>query len=78
MFIYRFFIVIDNFNEDGDVAFQKHLEFHRLTLKFEANDLINFVQGVGGSESVYEKKIDSVKLDVSKLPASYSSRRNEL
>jgi hypothetical protein len=32
-------------------------------LKPEPNDLINSVQGIGGSESVYEKKIDSIKLD---------------
>ena len=38
---------------------------HKLDLKPEADDLINSVQGVGGSESVYEKKIDSIKLDVS-------------
>jgi len=38
---------------------------HKLGLKPEANDLINSVQGVGGSESVYEKKIDSIKFDVS-------------
>lgn len=37
----------------------------KLGLKPEANDLINSVQGVGGLESVYEKKIDSIKLDVS-------------
>jgi predicted aspartyl protease len=38
---------------------------HKLGLKPEANDLINSVQSVGGLESVYEKKIDSIKLDVS-------------
>lgn len=36
---------------------------HKLGLKPEPNDLINSVQGVGGTESVYEKKIDSIKLD---------------
>jgi len=38
---------------------------HKLGLKPEANDLINSVQGVGGSELVYEKIINYIKLDVS-------------
>lgn len=34
-----------------------------LELKPEPTDVINSVQGVGGSESVIEKKIDIIKLD---------------
>ena len=36
---------------------------NKLGLKPEPTDIINSVQGVGGSETVIEKKIDSVCLD---------------
>lgn len=37
----------------------------KLGLKPEPTDIINSVQGVGGSETVIEKVIDSITLDVS-------------
>jgi predicted aspartyl protease len=36
---------------------------HRLGMKPEPTDIINSVQGVGGSESVIEKEIDAISLD---------------
>lgn len=36
---------------------------HSLGMKPEPTDIINSVQGVGGSESVIEKKIDAISLD---------------
>lgn len=36
---------------------------HDLGMKPEPIDIINSVQGVGGSESVIEKKIDAIRLD---------------
>lgn len=36
---------------------------HSLGLKPEPTDIINSVQGIGGSESVIEKKIDAIEID---------------
>jgi predicted aspartyl protease len=38
---------------------------NKLGLKPEPTDIINSVQGVGGTETVIEKRIDSVSLDIS-------------
>jgi predicted aspartyl protease len=40
---------------------------NKLGLKPEPTDLINSVQGVGGSETVIEKKIDSACLDTASI-----------
>ena len=44
---------------------------HNLGMKPEPTDIINSVQGIGGSESVIEKKIDVVSLD-SNLATNFS------
>ncbi|WP_207642403.1 retropepsin-like aspartic protease [Pseudobacteroides cellulosolvens] len=36
---------------------------HSLGMRPEPTDIINSVQGIGGSESVVEKKIDAISLD---------------
>ena len=36
---------------------------HTLGLKPEPTDIINSVQGIGGSETVIEKKIDAIEID---------------
>ncbi len=46
----------------GSTVISRDIAFE-IGLKPEPTDLINSVQGIGGSESVIEKKIDSIILD---------------